>query len=246
MKIAGIIPARYKSSRLEGKPLADICGKPMIWWVYQNVKKIERLNEIIVATDDQRIVDVCNMYEMNCMLTSDKHPTGSDRVSEIAKKIEADIFVTIQGDEPLLEENTINTVIDLLINDPDVVCATLRTPFKTAIDVVNRTTPKVVCDLNGDIMLISRAEIPYPHNSLNYTFYKPIGTYAFRKEVIRMYGDLERGPVELAEDSELIRLIEHGIKVRTAIVESDTVAVDTKKDLERVTEIINRKIKEAK
>lgn len=246
MRIVGVIPARYKSSRLEGKPLADICGKPMIWWVYQNAKKINRLDEVVVATDDQRIVDVCQKYDMNVMLTSDKHPTGSDRVSEVAKKIEADIFVTIQGDEPLLEEETINIVIDVLLNDSDVLCATLRTPFKTPIDVVNRTTPKVVCDVNGDIMLISRAEIPYPHNSLDYIFYKPIGTYAFRKKVIRMYGDLDRGPVELAEDSELIRLIEHGIKVRTAIVESDTIAVDTRKDLERVTRLIKEKIKEDK
>lgn len=239
MKIIGVIPARYQSSRLPGKPLADICGKPMIWWVYQNAKKNARLDEIYVATDDTRIVRRCEELEMKCLLTSSEHPTGSDRVSEVAQKVEGDIFVTIQGDEPLLEEENINKVIDILINNPDITCATLKTPFKNPVDVVNRTTPKVVCDVDNNMMLISRAEIPYPHKSLDYVFYKPIGTYAFTAETIRAYGKLQRGPVELAEDSELIRLIEHGIKVKVGIVDSETIAVDTEKDLERVRTIIS-------
>lgn len=238
MKIVGVIPARYQSSRLPGKPLADICGKPMIWWVYQNAKKNARLDEVYVATDDARVVNKCKELNINCLLTSSKHPTGSDRVSEVARKIEGDIFVTIQGDEPLLEEENINKVIDILMDNPDVTCATLKTPFKNPVDVVNRTTPKVVCDVYDNMMLISRAEIPYPHKSLNYVFYKPIGTYAFTAETIKAYGKMERGPVELAEDSELIRLIEHGIKVKVGMVDSETIAVDTEKDLERVRKII--------
>ncbi len=239
MRILGIIPARYKSSRLEGKPLADICGKPMIWWVYENAKKVKLLDDVIVATDDERIVDVCKSYDINCIMTSSKHPTGSDRASEVATKVQADIYVTIQGDEPLLETKTIEHVIDILLNDTDVKCATLRVPYKKPIDVINRTTPKVVCNVFGDILLISRAEIPYPHKSLDYDIYKPIGTYAWRRDTLLQYGKLERGPVELAEDSELIRLIEHGISVRTEIVESETISVDTEKDLERVRNIVS-------
>ena len=244
MKIVGVIPARYSSSRLEGKPLADICGKPMIWWVYHNAIKVERLEQVIVATDDNRIMEECKRYNIPCMMTSIEHPTGSDRVSEVANKIEADIFVTIQGDEPLLEKEIINEVIDILLNDEEVSCATLRTAFKNPVDVVNRTTPKVVCDLNGDIMLISRVEIPYPHNSLDIVYYKAIGTYAFRSNIIKKFSKLERGPIELAEDSELIRLLENGYKIRTRIVQSETMSVDTKKDLMKIRKLIEKKIGE--
>lgn len=238
MKIIGVIPARYESSRLPGKPLADICGKPMIWWVYQNAVKITRLDQVYVATDDERIMNKCREMNIACLLTSKSHPTGSDRVSEVANRLDGDIYVTIQGDEPLLEEDTINKVIDILVDNPNTACATLKTAFRNSVDVVNRTTPKVVCDVNDNMMLISRAEIPYPHKSLNYVFYKPIGTYAFTADAIKLYGKLERGPIELAEDSELIRFIEHGIAVKVGTVDSETIAVDTEKDLERVRKII--------
>lgn len=238
MKVIGVIPARYQSSRLPGKPLADICGKPMIWWVYQRAIKVNRLDEVYVATDDTRIETACQEYDIPVIMTSKNHPTGSDRLAEVARLIEADIYVTIQGDEPLLEPDTIETVLDVILSEPDIPCATLKTPYKNPVDVVNGTTPKVVCDLNEDILLFSRAPIPYPKASLDYIYYKPIGVYAFKRDTLLMYGNLPRGRIESIEDIELLRLVENGVKIRTGIVQSDTVAVDTEKDLNRVRKYI--------
>lgn len=239
MKVIGVIPARYQSVRLPGKPLADICGKPMVWWVYQQAKKVKRLDSVYVATDDERIEEVCKRFSMPVIMTTSAHPTGSDRLAEVAQKIEADIYVTIQGDEPLLEPETIETVLNVILSEPDIPCATLKTPYKNPVDVVNGTTPKVVCDLNEDILLFSRAPIPYPKASLDYIYYKPIGVYAFKRDTLLLYGKLPRGKIESIEDIELLRLVENGVKIRTGIVYSDTVAVDTEKDLKRVREYIS-------
>lgn len=242
MKIIGVIPARYESSRLPGKPLKDICGKPMVWWVYQHAKAVSRLSDVYVATDAVEIENVCKHYSIPVIMTSDKHPTGSDRLAEVAAKIVADIYVTIQGDEPLLEPATIEKILDVILSEPNIPCATLKTPYKNPVDVVNGTTPKVVCDVNNDILLFSRAPIPYPKASIDYVYYKPIGVYAFKRDIILLYGKLSRSPIEKIEDIELLRLVENGIKVRVGIVNSDTVAVDTAKDLERVRKYIKENI----
>ena len=234
MKIMGVIPARYQSSRFPGKPLADICGKPMIWWVYQRAKEVSCLDEIIVATDDQRIIEVCKSFQIPVILTSEKHRNGSERLSEVATKIEADIYVTIQGDEPLLEKETIEKVVETILENDDIQCATLKTAYHNPVDVINGTTPKVVTDLNNDILLFTRSAVPYPKAAMDYIIYKPIGVYAFRRKTLIEYGKLEMGPLEKAEEIELLRLVEHGYKIRIAEVKSETVAVDTYKDLERI------------
>lgn len=234
MKIIGVIPARYESTRLPGKPLADICGKPMIWWTYNQAIKVSRLDEVFVATDDLRIEEICNQYDIPMIMTSSLHATGTDRLCEVANKIYADIYITIQGDEPLLEPDTIEKVIDVILSEPQIPCATLKTPYVNPVDVVNNTTPKVVCDLNGDILLFSRSPIPYPKSSLDYTYYKPIGVYAFKRDILLQYGHLKRGVIESIEDIELLRLVENGVKIRVGVVESNTIAVDTPKDLERI------------
>ncbi|MFI3228567.1 MAG: 3-deoxy-manno-octulosonate cytidylyltransferase [Bacillota bacterium] len=241
MKIVAVIPARYSSSRLPGKPLKDICGKPMIWWVYQQAKKVKKIDMAIVATDDERIENVCKSHDIPCIMTDKNHQNGSERLSEVASKIEADIYITIQGDEPLLEPSTIEAVLGVILPSEEVVCATLKTPFKDPVDVVNATTPKVVCDRNNDILLFSRAPIPYPKGMVGYTYYKPIGVYAFRRAALLQYGQLPMGDIEKIEEIELLRFLENGIKVRCGIVSSDTVAVDTQKDLERITKIIKEK-----
>lgn len=241
MKIIGVIPSRYQSSRLPGKPLKDICGKPMVWWVYQRAKLVERLNEVYVATDDARIKEVCISYEIPVLMTSVSHKNGSERLSEVACKTDGDIYVTIQGDEPLLEPATIDKVLDIILSDDNIPCATLKTPFHNPVDVINSTTPKVVCDLNNDILLFTRSAVPYPKAALDYIIYKPIGVYAFRRDTLIKYGELTMGPLEKAEEIELLRLVEHGYRIRIGEVESETVAVDTEKDLERVRRIISGK-----
>ena len=119
MKIIGVIPSRYQSSRFPGKPLAEICGKPMIYWVYQQVMKVKEFDEVYVATDDSRIEEACKKYDMNVIMTSDKHQTGTDRLGEVAEKIEADFYVNIQGDEPMIEPETIQKVITYKLEHPD-------------------------------------------------------------------------------------------------------------------------------
>ncbi|GIP55875.1 3-deoxy-manno-octulosonate cytidylyltransferase [Paenibacillus vini] len=238
MNIIGVIPSRYSSSRLPGKPLADICGRPMVWWVYQRAKMVKRLKDVYVATDDVRIAEVCDQYGIKHIMTSQSHSNGTERVAEVAEIIEADIYVTIQGDEPLLEPSDIEAVIDTILSEDNIPCATLKTEYKNPVDVVNGTTPKVVCDVNEDILLFSRAPIPYPKASLDYKYYKPIGVYAFKREVLKYYSSLERGRIERIEDIELLRLVENGVKIRVGEVRSDTVAVDTEKDLERVRDYI--------
>lgn len=234
MKIIGVIPARYQSSRFPGKPLADICGKPMIWWVYNRAKSVKRLHEVLVATDDERITATCDKFNIPSIMTSKNHRNGSERLSEVAKKTDGDIYVTIQGDEPLLEPETIDKVLDTIFSEPEIPCATLKTAYHNPVDVINGTTPKVVTDLKGDILLFTRSPVPYPKAALDYIIYKPIGVYAFRREVLIRYGELEMGPLEKIEEIELLRLVEHGYKVRVSEVNSETVAVDTYKDLERV------------
>lgn len=238
MKIIGVIPARYKSSRFPGKPLADIYDKPMIWWVYHRAKLVKRLDEIFVATDDDRIMDVCKQFNIPALITSKTHRNGSERLSEVARKTDGDIYVTIQGDEPLLEPSIIEKVLDTIFSEPDIPCATLKTAYCNPVDVINGTTPKVVTDLKGDILLFTRSAVPYPKAALDYIIYKPIGVYAFKRDILLKYGDLKMGPLEQIEEIELLRLVEHGYKIRISEVKSETIAVDTYKDLERVRKYI--------
>lgn len=238
MKIIGVIPARYQSSRFPGKPLADICGKPMIWWVYNQAKKVKRLNEVLVATDDERIITSCQEFRIPSILTSAEHKNGSERLSEVARKTNGDIYVTIQGDEPLLEPAVIDKVLDVLLSNPNIPCATLKTAYHNPVDVINSTTPKVVTDLNNNILLFTRAAVPYPKAALDYVIYKPIGVYAFKRNVLLDYGGLQMGPLEKAEEIELLRLVEHGYKIKIEEVQSVTIAVDTMKDLERVRKLV--------
>lgn len=238
MKIIGVIPARYESSRFPGKPLKMICGKPMIQRVYERARMVEELDEVYVATDDERIAHCCQEKSIPVVMTSVEHRNGTERLSEVAKSIEADIYITIQGDEPLLEPQTIKRVIEVIMEEDGIPCATLKTPYHNPVDVINGTTPKVVTDLKNDILLFSRSPIPYPKAALDYIIYKPIGVYAFKRKTLLEYANLEMGPLEKAEEIELLRLVEHGYKIRVGIVDSETVAVDTPKDLERIERFI--------
>ena len=149
MKIIGVIPARYKSSRFPGKPLADICGKPMIWWVYHQCLKVEDFDSVYVATDDDKIYETCNQLDIKAVMTSDCHKTGTDRVGEVARKIPSDLIVNIQGDEPLLEPSTIKAAIKPFYDNPDLLVSNLMTKIKDPVDVVNFTVPKVITNKDG-------------------------------------------------------------------------------------------------
>jgi len=242
LKIIGVIPARYKSSRFPGKPLADICGKPMIWWVYQNVKKVPEFNEIYVATDDRRIEIECKKLKLNVVMTSEKHSTGSDRVAEVAKKIDADIYVNIQGDEPLAKASTIKKILIPFKNKADKITVTnLMTEIKDMADLNDSTVPKVVVNLKNDAVFLSRFPIPYPKRREKLRYFKQVSVYGFTPESLDQFSKLKRGPAELAEDIEVLRFIENDINVRMVEVDQDTIAVDTPSDLKAVIKIIESK-----
>ena len=162
MRIVGVIPARYESSRFQGKPLADICGKPMVWWVYQHASQVKYFDELYVATDDRRIYDACMQYDMKCIMTSTAHRTGTDRIGEVAEKIPADLYVNIQGDEPLLDPLMIDEVAELLNAS---YCATLCNEMQS--DFENPNAVKVVMSQDNYALYFSRSLIPYQRNKNN-------------------------------------------------------------------------------
>lgn len=246
MKIIGVIPARYKSSRFPGKPLADICGKPMIWWVYQQCKEVDDFEEVYVATDDDKIFKTCEELNVNVIMTSESHKTGTDRIGEVARKVKADLIVNIQGDEPLLEPKTIKAAIEPFYKNKDLQISNLMTKIKDPVDVVNFTVPKVITNKDGIGVYLTRATAPYPKGSINYSYYKQVCVYGFKPEALKFYCDYGmkygKAKIEAIEDIEILRFIENGYKVQYIEVDSDTVAVDTTNDLEKVREIVKAKI----
>ena len=246
MKIIGVIPARYKSSRFPGKPLADICGKPMVWWVYQQCRKVEDFNIVYVATDDKRILDTCGELGIKAIMTSKHHRTGTDRIGEIARKVPADLIVNIQGDEPLLEPSTIKAAIGPFCSNPNLQVSNLMTRIKDPMDVVNPTVPKVITNRDDIGVYLTRAAAPYPKGSIGYSYYKQVCVYGFKPEALKFYCDygMEYGKAkaEAIEDIEILRFIENGYKVQYIEVDSETVAVDTPNDLEKVRAIVAAKI----
>lgn len=239
MKILGVIPARYKSSRFEGKPLADICGKPMIWWVYQQAIKAKELSEVYVATDDLQIFKTCEELGLRVIMTSETHSTGTDRVGEVATKIKADVYVNIQGDEPLIHPETISEAIEPFANNKeDIFVTNMMTKIQKSYEIIDNTVPKVVVNSSGRGIYLSRLPIPYPKGDAA-PYYKQVCVYGFTPEALHFYSNTPRGSVERAEDIEILRFIENGYTVQFLETMHDTIAVDTKSDLERVRKIIN-------
>ncbi len=246
MKIIGVIPARYASSRFPGKPLADICGKPMIWWVYQQCKKVDDFDEVYIATDDQRIMDAAEKYGMKAIMTSDKHKTGTDRIGEVAEKIPADLYVNIQGDEPMIEPETIRKAITPFYDNPSLEITNLMTKIHDPVDVVNFTVPKVIVNKDNVGVYLTRSTAPYPKGSIDYSYYKQVCVYGFKPDTLKFYCDYGKkygkARVEAIEDIEILRFIENGYKVQYVEVDSCTVAVDTQNDLEKVRRIVAEKL----
>jgi 3-deoxy-manno-octulosonate cytidylyltransferase (CMP-KDO synthetase) len=244
MNIIGIIPARYGSTRLEGKPLKDICGKPMIQYVYETVMKSELLTQVIVATDDQRIVDVVESFSGKARLTSKNHRTGTDRIAEIAKDIPSDIVVNIQGDEPLLDVRMIDEAIRPLITDPELDACTLCRPIMNAEDLQNPNVVKTVFDRNGNALYFSRSLIPYPRKQEGHQAFEHIGIYVYRKSFLMQYIKMPPTPLEVSESLEQLRILENGIRLKVVITayEYNGLSVDTQEDLDNVRRIISNQL----
>lgn len=234
MKIVGVIPARYKSSRFEGKPLADICGKPMVWWVYTAAKKTDRLSDVYVATEDERVEEVCRELNIPVIMTSDQHQTPNDRIYEVAQKISADIYVVILGDEPLIKPEAIEATLQSDEELPSLYVSNLVAPIHNPVEVVDYTNNKVVINRDNEIIYASRTPIPYPKGSLEITYRKILGISAMSKEALEFYHATPRSKTEMAEEIDLLRWVENRKKVVAIDYETSMLSVDTPKDLEEV------------
>jgi len=246
MKFVGIIPARYASTRFPGKPLADLAGKPMIQWVYEKVVNV--LDRVVVATDDERILNAVQKWGGEALLTSPVHPSGTDRCLEAYLKLKEDydVIINIQGDEPFIHPSQIELLKTAFQNSSTQI-ATLVKPFSLDdnFDVLfNPNTPKVLLNSKGQAIYFSRSVIPYirgKHHSewLNsHVFYKHIGIYAYKPQALSEITSLPPSLLEKAESLEQLRWIENGYSIQTMITTEDTVGIDTPEDLERAAKIM--------
>ncbi|MBR1621583.1 MAG: 3-deoxy-manno-octulosonate cytidylyltransferase [Prevotella sp.] len=249
MKFIAVIPARYASSRFPGKPLATLGGKLVIERVYEQVSSV--LDEVYVATDDERIYNAVVGFGGKAIMTSDKHKSGTDRIAEAVEKIEskADVVINIQGDEPFIHPDQIRTVMSLF-DDNDTESATLGKPFESMDAADNPNSPKIVVGQNGRALYFSRSVIPFVRGKEHtdwlkyYPFLKHIGLYAYRRETLMKITKLEQTPLELAESLEQLRWLEHGIAVKVGTTNCETIGIDTPEDLQRAEEFIKKLAKE--
>ncbi len=245
MKIIGIIPARYASTRFPAKPLVDIGGLTMIQRVFMQAKKSELLNDVVVATDDERIAAHVRSFGGNVVLTSDLHQSGTDRCFEAIRSFcpDADVVINIQGDEPFIQPGQIDLVASCF-NSPEVQIATLVKKINTDEELFNVNIPKVLLNINKQAILFSRQTIPFirgtePKNWLKeFTFYKHIGIYAYRTNVLAEITALKQSPLELAEALEQLRWLENGYKINVEITDFESVAVDTPEDLKKLSKFL--------
>ncbi len=243
MKVIAIIPARYRSTRFEGKPLADICGKPMIWWVYRQLSLAKGIEEVYVATDDTRISDVCEANGMNYIMTSDQHPTHLDRLAEVAQKLEADFYININGDEPLMMPEYVEKLIPTEDIDPkSFYFANAMTKIKKPVEVNDVSRIKITTDHQGCAMYLSRTPIPYPKASSDFDYMKFVGIQCFSRSALLFCGETPRGRIEGIEDIDEYRFLENDKKMKMVEIPAETLSVDTKTDLIVVRNVIQRRI----
>ena len=237
MKIICVIPARYASTRLPGKPLKDICGKPMICRVFERAKLAKNISEVIVATDDERIFQAVEKNSGRAMMTRADHKTGTDRLAEVAEKFpDADVVINVQGDEPLIEPTLIEELARQF-EDENLQMATVATELSDAEEMNNPNNVKVVIDKNNNALYFSRSLIPYPRNVGKAKVYKHIGIYAYRRNFLLDYAKMSPTELEQAESLEQLRALENGYKIRVIKSDCKFVGVDTEEDLQLVNEI---------
>ena len=240
MKTIAVIPARYQSSRLPGKPLADILGKPMIWWVYQEAKKCPKLADVVVACDDERIAAACREYGMNYLMTSPDHDTPTGRIWEVSTKLDADLYLQVMGDEPLINAAAFDLILpDTLPADPYYV-SVLTNVMNHPADVVDFSNQKVVTNARREILMISRSPIPYPKGTLDFEYEKVTGIQLYSKQALAFYHETPKSLLEKAEENDMMRFIENGHTVHAIVSPYKTVSVDTAKDLALVCEILQK------
>ncbi len=251
-----VIPARYGSSRLPGKPLLKIAGKPLILWVTERALAAHTVSRAIVATDDARIFDTVTSAGFEAMMTRGDHASGTDRVAEVARSLDIEIIVNVQGDEPLIEGETIDRAVNQLSEDAEVLMATTSEPITEAAGVLNPGVVKVVVDGDGYATSFSRNPIPWPnqavtqHGSIEaalrnepallFSFRKHTGLYVYRRDCLLEFAGWPQSEGERRESLEQLRAIERGVKIKVVDAASESIGVDTLEDLERVRTIVER------
>ncbi len=241
MRILGVIPARYDSSRLPGKPLADICGKPMIWWVYQRVQNIEDFSGIYVATDDQRILDACVQFQIPVIMTSKEHTTGAERIWEVSEKIQADFYIQINGDEPLIDPEAVRAVIPDRIPEDREFGSNIISEMREPSQVMDPSNIKVVFDEKRNALYMSRTPIPYPFKRIDFVYYKHVGIIGYNKRMLDFYKYSEPGRFEKIEGIDTLRFIDYAKTLQLRVVkECRSLSVDTEKDLVEIRRRIAR------
>ena len=240
MKVAVIIPSRYGSSRFEGKPLADLCGKPMIQWVVQRAEQAACVDSVHVATDDTRIRDAVEGFGGKVIMTSSKCRSGTDRVAEAAERLKlamSDVVVNIQGDQPLVDPRCLDALVKPFQDDPAVQMSTLAFAIVDPREITDPKDVKVVFDHRGDALYFSRAAIPHGRDTTHgYDTYKHLGVYSYTREFLECFRSLAPGRLEEIEKLEQLRAMEHGYRIRVVVSPYDSPEVDLPVDIQRIRE----------
>lgn len=242
MKVVAVIPARYGSTRLPAKPLVDINGKPMIQWVYERVRKVRALNDVIIATDDERIVEAVKRFGGNVMLTSKDLQSGTDRVAAVADRLAADIYVNVQGDEPMIEPVAIESALQL-VSSGRFSMGTVMTPITEIDELRNPAVVKVIADKTGRALYFSRHPIPYsrkpaPEVEEEFVCKRHVGLYVYTRDTLLRIRSLPPSPLEQAEMLEQLRAMEDGVAIGIVEVNFTSIGVDTPEELEKVRKIL--------
>jgi len=234
MSVCAIIPARYASTRFPGKPLADICGKPMIQHVYERTLQADSVNRVIVATDDKRIQSAVVAFGGEVAMTRADHPSGTDRLAEVAGALDVELIVNVQGDEPLIDPAMIDQAVRPLQENAAIVMGTLKSRIVDSGDYGNPNIVKVVTDGNGFALYFSRSPIPHMRDDARPALFKHVGLYVYRREFLLAYPCLSETPLEQAEKLEQLRALEHGYRIFVAETDRQSIGVDVPDDLQKV------------
>jgi 3-deoxy-manno-octulosonate cytidylyltransferase (CMP-KDO synthetase) len=236
-----VLPARYGSTRFPGKPLADIAGRPLIEWVYRRAAEIRGAGEVVVATDDRRIADAVAAFGGNVAMTSTGHATGTDRVAEVALNRDYPLVVNLQGDEPVFDPATVESMVELLASDPDSDIATACHPVGSEEEFKNPNIVKVVFDSDGRALYFSRSPVPNGAWRTGQTVaYRHVGIYAYRKKSLLRFTSLEPSPLEISEKLEQLRALESGMVIRVIVTDQPTLGVDVPSDVKKVEKELGR------
>ncbi len=252
MRAIVVIPARFASERFPGKVIADLEGKPVIQWVYEGASRCKNIEAVIVATDDERVKKVVEGFGGKAIMTSPYHRSGTERIAEVAERIDYEIFINVQGDEPLIEPQMVDQVINPFKYSADFSITTLKTGLSDYSELIDPNTVKVVTDCHGYALYFSRSPIPYLRNGLSSlsdqfnsyrrVWFKHIGIYGYRRDFLLKWKDLMESPLERIEKLEQLRALENGYRIKVMETECETSGIDTPEDLEKVRSIIRERM----